>query len=388
MIDEVDNASDNRIFVKFLNMLREKYIARRNGKDYTFHSVILAGVYNIKNIKLKMINEGLYTPTETETKVYNSPWNIAVDFEVDMSFSPAETATMLNEYEADHGTGMDITAISEEIYRYTSGYPFLVSRICQHIDTKLNKNWTIDGINEAVKMLLEEANTLFDDMFKNIRNYEKLRGFLYELLFMGKEITFNIDDEIINLGHMFGFLKNVNGKTRVSNKIFETRMYNYFVSQNEIESKINQNAGITKYEVLKGGRFDMELCLRKFAEHYNELFSKKDIEFLERHGRLLFLSYLKPLINGDGFYHVESEINDFRMDIVVDYKREQFIVELKVWRGEKYEEMAYKQLANYLSIKNADTGYLLTFDFRKETNRERRAEWIETDGKRIFDVIV
>jgi hypothetical protein len=105
-------------------MLREKFLARRNKKDYTFHSVILAGVYDIKNIKLKLKDEGLYVPPETENKLYNSPWNIAVNFKVDMSFSPAEIATMLKEYEAEHNTGMDITEISKEIYNYTSGYPF------------------------------------------------------------------------------------------------------------------------------------------------------------------------------------------------------------------------------------------------------------------------
>ena len=76
------------------------------------------------------------------------------------------------------------------------------------------------------------------------------------------------------------------------------------------------------------------------------------------------------------------------MDIVVDYKNQQFIVELKVWRGEKYNEMAYKQLANYLKLKNADTGYLLTFDFRKEINKDNRNEWIEIDGKKIFNVVI
>jgi len=389
MIDEVDNATNNRIFVRFLNMLREKYIARRNGDDYTFHSVILAGVYDIKNIKLKMITEGSYIPTEGETKIYNSPWNIAVNFTIDMSFNPVEISTMLNEYEADHKTGMNIAEISEEIYGYTSGYPFLVSRICQCVDEELSKDWTANGVNEAVHILLEEDNTLFRDIFKNIHNYKELRDFLYDLLFVGKPFSFNIDDPVINLGYMFGFFKNVNRKTWISNKIFEMRIYNYFVLQSEKDSSNNINiTGITKYEVLQGGGFDMELCLRRFAQHYGELFSSRDIEFLERHGRLLFLSYLKPLINGEGFYHVESEINDFRMDIVVDYKCEQFIVELKIWRGERYEEMAYKQLAGYLDTKKADKGYLLTFDFRKESNKNRKAEWIEIGGKKIFDVII
>ena len=60
IIDEVDKTSNNRVFLNFLGMLRNKYLARERGMDCTFHSVILAGVYNIKNIKLKMINEGNY----------------------------------------------------------------------------------------------------------------------------------------------------------------------------------------------------------------------------------------------------------------------------------------------------------------------------------------
>ncbi|MCL1914617.1 MAG: hypothetical protein FWG10_12280 [Eubacteriaceae bacterium] len=60
---------------------------------YTFHSVILASAYGIKNIKLKMINEGAYIPSPGENKLYNSPWNIAASFEVDMSFSLQEISS-------------------------------------------------------------------------------------------------------------------------------------------------------------------------------------------------------------------------------------------------------------------------------------------------------
>ena len=63
LIDEVDRTSNNRGFIHFIDMLRDKFLARKAKEDYTFHSVILAGVYDIKNIKLKMINEGSHTPT-------------------------------------------------------------------------------------------------------------------------------------------------------------------------------------------------------------------------------------------------------------------------------------------------------------------------------------
>jgi hypothetical protein len=66
MIDEVDKTSNNRVYIHFLGMLRDKYLARKDGREFTFQSVILAGVYDIKNLKLKMINEGVYSPTATE----------------------------------------------------------------------------------------------------------------------------------------------------------------------------------------------------------------------------------------------------------------------------------------------------------------------------------
>ena len=98
MIDEVDSASNNQVFIDFLAQLRAYYLDR--DETPTFHSVILAGVYDIKNLKLKLRAESEHQ--------YNSPWNIAADFDVDMSFSMSQIAGMLEEYEADSHTGMNI----------------------------------------------------------------------------------------------------------------------------------------------------------------------------------------------------------------------------------------------------------------------------------------
>ena len=76
------------------------------------------------------------------------------------------------------------------------------------------------------------------------------------------------------------------------------------------------------------------------------------------------------------------------MDIVIDYGCDQFIIELKLWKGEAYEQKAHEQLLGYMDSKKADTGYLLIFDFRKEANKERKTEWLEFDGKMVFEIIV
>lgn len=77
--DEVNKSSDNQIFLSFLGLLREKYLKCQQGKDVTFHSVILAGVYDIKTLKLKLHPQ--------EESKYNSLWNIADNNQMYMKVS-------------------------------------------------------------------------------------------------------------------------------------------------------------------------------------------------------------------------------------------------------------------------------------------------------------
>jgi len=134
----------------------------------------------------------------------------------------------------------------------------------------------------------------------------------------------------------------------------------------------------------------MEKCLTKFRKHYAEIYTGKDIKFLERDGKLIFLTYLKPLINSRGFYHFEPQTRDNgRIDLVVDYLKQQFILEMKIWYGDSRHEEAYDQLAGYLTSKGKDRGYLLTFDFRKtQDDSFTEPRWVEWEGKQIFDVIL
>ena len=71
IIDEVDKAGDNQLFLTFLGWLRDQYIRRNTQKNpqLTFQSVILAGVHDIKNLRTKIRPEAHHN--------YNSPWNIA-----------------------------------------------------------------------------------------------------------------------------------------------------------------------------------------------------------------------------------------------------------------------------------------------------------------------
>ena len=382
IIDEADEASNNELFVRFLKMLRDKFLFRNVGKDFTFQSVILAGVgeWRMQNGECRI--------EETYRKDFY--WNIAADFKIDLSFSAKEIETMLVEYENDYHTGMNISEIAQEIRFYTSGYPYLVSCICRLIETELDRNWTLEGIQEAIKEILDDNSTLFDDLMKKIEEYDDLQNLLFELTVGKKDIPFNAHDPVIKLGLMFCFLAKGDRRLIVHNKIFEIAITDYFISRNITTPKQNNLRGVMYNEIVKDGVFDMELCLRKFKNHYAEIYTEKDLKFLEHDGKLIFLTYLKPLINGIGFYHFETQTRDHGLiDMIIDFLKQQFILEMKLWYGDKQHEEAYTQLAGYLKSKNKDRGYLLTFDFRKTPDtRFADCQWVECEGKKIFDVVL
>ena len=388
-IDEVDKSSDNQLFLNFLGMLRNKYLQRnKEGLDFTFHSVILAGVYDVKNLKLKIRPDA--------EKKYNSPWNIAADFNVDMTFHPDEIAQMLGDYENDTHTGMDIKAISEEIYKYTSGYPYLVSAICKIIDERMDQDWTEEGVLAAVKVILVGDNTLIDDLSKNLENTHELREFLYSISVNSIHYPFVLVDPMVKLASMFSYIRNENGVVRIHNVIFEESLYYYF----SVAYLRNNYDKLSPFQMnyMMNGRLNMEHVLSRFADLMKQEYREKDETFLERQCRLIFLTFLKPIINGTGFYYVEPQTRDNRrMDLVVTYDKQEFIVELKIWHGDKYEEKGRDQLAGYLATRGMDEGYLVTFDFSKKrkdsTNCETQLgsfepQWIDWNGKRIFEVVV
>lgn len=367
MIDEVDSAANNQVFLDFLSQLRGYYIHRKERS--TFQSVILAGVYDIKNMKQKIRPEGEHK--------WNSPWNIAADFNVDMNFQAQEIAGMLKEYDEDYLLGMDVEEIAAMLFAYTSGYPFLVSRLCKLMDEQvagsegyLDKKaaWTHTGFLEAVKILLNEKNTLFESMVHKMYEYPELEEMVYSILFTGKEIPYHSLNYILELATMLGFIKNERGTVAIANRIFEMVFYNWFLTSAEVQvTDIYKEAVRDKNQFINSGHLNMELLLEKYVVHFNDLYGDRPDTFKEEDGRRYFLLYLRPIINGVGNYYIEAETRNMeRTDVIIDYRGEQFVIELKIWRGNAYHERGEKQLRDYLEYYHLEKGYMLSYNFNKK----------------------
>ena len=375
MIDEVDSATNNQVFLDFLAQLRDGYISRDTDEIPTFQSVILAGVTDIKHMKSKIRDE--------DQQKVNSPWNIAADFNIDMSLSKEGVRGMLNEYEADHHTGMDTEMIAAHIRKYTNGYPYLVSRICQLIDERLTASrfeslaeaWTLYGVDEAVRIILTEKNTLFDSLSGKLVNYPVLKKKLRNILLRGDTYAWLPDDESQQQLDMYGLIRNNHNTVGLSNRIFEMRLYNFFIGESDQNEDLRQLAAANKsIFVDEDGWLDIPKIMEHFIREHNRIHCGQTQKFLEEEGRERFITYIAPIINGTGTYDIEPQTRDHkRMDLVIHYLGRRYIIEMKIWHGDRYNERGEKQIIEYLERFDLTTGYMLSFNFnqKKKTGVER-----------------
>ena len=210
---------------------------------------------------------------------YNSPWNIAARFNMEMSFSADQIARMLQEYEDDQSTGMDIKAMASCIYEYTSGYPYLVSALCKFLDEDIPERsgfadcrtvWTEEGVREAVTILLNENIPLFGSMVRQLDLYPELKDVLKQILYEGQRIAFSPDTKSINIGLMFGFLKENEGQIVIANRIFEMRLMNLFISEESVQSDVFKQGQSDTNQFIRNGWLDMDRVLEKFVELFQD----------------------------------------------------------------------------------------------------------------------
>jgi AAA-like domain len=380
LIDEVDKSSNNQLFVSFLAMLRNKYLESDVFK--TFHAVVLAGVHDVKSLKFKLRPE--------DEKKHNSPWNIATDFKVDMNLQPFEIKPMLDDYISETDVKMDTAAMAEDLFYYTSGYPFLVSKLCKTMDedilpTKDAEEWTKEDLEWAVRQLIAEKNANFDSLIKNLENNQNLYKLVYDIAIDGINVSFNAHEPANELGVLYGIFGN-KSRLDIHNKIYNELIVNYMTAKmNRVQAE--RRADFGSGYVNNDNSLNMELVLRKFQTFMHEQYSKQDRDFLERHGRLVYLAFMKPILNGHGYDFKEVQVSEERrLDVVITFYQHKYVAELKLWRGKIAHEKGLKQLSDYLDRLKLTEGYLIIFDHKEVKTWEN--DWIIYESKKIFIVWV
>lgn len=65
---------------------------------------------------------------------------------------------------------------------------------------------------------------------------------LKAVLFQGKRVSYNPDLSAVGFASMFGYIINVEGSMQVANRIFEMRLYNLFLAEEEFTNALYDKA--------------------------------------------------------------------------------------------------------------------------------------------------
>ena len=112
------------------------------------------------------------------------------------------------------------------------------------------------------------------------------------------------------------------------------------------------------------GRLNMNALLTEFQNFYREhsevWLGKFDLHEVGR--QLLLMAFLQRVINGGGRVEQEMAVGKGRSDLIVYFRSERFVLELKLHCHPVDEERDLAQLAGYIDTLREKHGYLILFE--------------------------
>ena len=377
IIDEFDGIPQI-VVSDFLHSLRHIYLS-----DYQrcIHSVGIVGVKSI---------------TQLNYDRSISPFNIQDEFNLP-NFTLEQVQELLEQYTEEVGQSFDSEVIIS-LHKQTAGQPFLVNRAAQIMTEELEipKSSMIEMAHfaEAHRQLLEERNTNIDHLLTNIRKDRHFERLLMNIASYERGVPFNLDDEIINELTMYGVIKrSADRMCQIVNPIYQHRILQAFKPvlnglENDYFSE-EADADFTDY-LTQAGEIELERLLNNFKDFISRVgFRILQIPETPREyiGQNLLYAYLDHFIRTiDACMFLEVQTGRGRIDLLILYNSQKYIVETKLWEGERYHQAGKKQLVAYLKSEKVETGYYVVFDHR--ANPESRVETEELDGVMIRTYII
>ncbi len=368
IIDEFDGIPQAALS-DFLHTLRHIYIA---GKPRCPHSV---GIIGVKSISQLNYDRSI------------SPFNIQDEFHLP-NFTLEQVQELLGQYTDEVGQTF-VPEVIASIHKQTAGQPVLVNRFAQilteELDIPKSEPITMAHFLKAHAQLLEEDNVNFTHLLTNIRKDPRFENLLMRIMARDEGVDFNLRSEIISELATYGVIaRGADGMCEIVNPIYLyciLQAFKAIVNGLEEEYLTEENKeGFLDY-LTPDEQINMELLL----DNFRDFITRAGFRILqvpdtpqESVGRHLLLAYLDQFVKIiGGFMHIEVQTGRGRMDIIITYNQQKYIIETKIWRGDRRYQAGKKQLVTYLRSEGVTEGYYIVFDHREEPEPRVETETIE-----------
>ena len=356
-IDEFDGIPEAMVS-DFLYALRYIYLSE------AMHCPYSVGIVGVKNIRQRNYDASV------------SPFNIQDEFVVP-NFTLEQVGDLLGQYTEAVGQPFAREVI-ETLHKQTAGQPFLVNRAAQILTAELNipktETITMAHFSKAHTQLLEEGNTNMSHLLTNIRRDPRFESVLMRITSYERGLRFNPDDEIIAELATYGVIaKSPDGMCEIVNPIYQHRILQAFKPLfNGLEGEyFSEEKGDDFIDYLTP---DGVIEMRALLDNFRDFIARAGFRILqvpetpqEYVGQHLLYAYLDTfvrIVRGDMFLEVQTGRG--RMDLVLLHNQRKYIVETKIWEGDRSYQAGKRQLAAYLQLEGVSEGYYVVFDHRQK----------------------
>ena len=368
LIDEIDSLYDD-VLVSILRQLRNGFQGR---PDSFPSSIALVGLRDVREYKMK-VRSG------SRSLGSGSPFNIKAESILIERFSRNDINDLYSQYTKE--TGQVFTdAIINRIYELTGGQPWLTNSIANEIVVKILKNdyskkITNDIVEQAKENLILRRDTHLDSLMDKLKEDRIKR--IVSAIINGEDVLFdNYSDDLLYTMDLGIVRKTEDKKITFSNKIYAEiipRVLNHQLQDN-IENKTEQS-----WYLKEDGTLDMDKLLKAFQEFYREN-SEHWIDmfyYKEAGQQLLLMAFLQRVINGGGRIDREMAIGRGRTDLLIEFKKEKFVLELKLKHRPDAKQKGLDQISQYLDTLGLSKGYLIIFELKSSSkiSWRKRIKW-------------
>ncbi|NUU97478.1 AAA-like domain-containing protein [Marinitoga sp. 1138] len=363
MIDEFERLNEE-IINEFLHVIRSVYHKK---EIYKLRSVILISVSYLSGV----------------LEDNASPFNIAEHMEVPY-FTKEQVYDLLSQHEKETGQLFD-EKVKELIWHNAAGQPGLTNGLAYDLVVKKAKGKKIITEKHFEKTLYDYIKKYIDKNMENIisKAHEE-KEIVMQILFEPESVEFDISDERIKFLYLHGVIDDCEGKCCVKVPLYYKKLYNHFKPKinGEKDYIINIYENLSKY-FTKEGKLKINELMKKYIEYINKrgavMFKgKKLYEGVYQYNLDIFLSTYMEELGGEVL--TEVEVGGGRIDLLVRYKEEKYLIEIKRNPGPRKFQLAKKQLVEYLKRSGLKEGWLVIYS---EAIEDFKHEIEEIDGVKI-----
>jgi hypothetical protein len=312
----------------------------------------------------------------------SSPFNIIAEPQTLVPFTPADVNELLIQHTTVTGQRFEPEAI-ERVVELGRGHPWLTTALADQIVrrdvTDRSLPITADHVDAAKETIILERRTHIDSLLARLRE-PRVRKVIEPMLTGGRAVHDSLHDDFLYVLGL-GLIRRIGGRYEVANPIYREVIPRALSFDQQMQISTDR-----AWYVRKDGSLDMGKLMEDWQEFWREdgHLAAEGFFYREAGPHLMLMAFLQRIVNGGGRIEREYGLGRGALDLIVFWKNDRHIIEVKMRRGPRTEEVALKQVARYLDRAGLGDGWLVLFDMRKRRwDKKIFVREVEHEGKTI-----